>query len=128
MGGKKVRVAKIGRVLLAVCLAGMAGCAYFTARDGVLYVSTQMAQKEGGRVFMILPEPNTIGATLADVCIVTGPLWPFFVLPCTGLHCVESYVVLPVWDTLLIPVDLAMRNMSTAREEEKQAQEEPKNP
>ena len=70
MGTWEIRVAKIGRVLLAVCLAGMAGCAYFTARDGELYASTQMAQREGGRIFMFLPEPNTIGATLLDASVM----------------------------------------------------------
>lgn len=122
----KTMYSAFGAFGLAVCLMGMTGCAYFEARDGELYVSSQMAQNAHGKVFMVLPEPNTIGAALMDVSVVTGPLWPFFMLPCSALHCVECYVVLPVWDTLLIPVDLGIRAMSPVREEEKPAQEEPK--
>lgn len=58
MVGKKVRLAKAGWGLLAVCLMGMTGCAYFTVRDGELYVSTQMDQWESGRMFLSLPEPK----------------------------------------------------------------------
>lgn len=87
--------ALIGMRLSCLILFGaVSGCVYFTPRDGELYASTRAADDGRATASQLLFFPfQPLGGAIPSVL----------------LYYVERYTVIPAWDTILTPVDFAIR-------------------
>lgn len=115
---------KLLTLLTVVCSLGLSGCVYFSDRDfGDCYNTTKWCWTHGyASGPRQLPEGNTLGQCIGSSgyyllgigALVTEPVgWV--------VQTAETLVLAPVYDTLLLPVDLCCTSETEAQEKARKA-------